>query len=666
MATNLSKQRGMATLLVALVLLFAITLMTFSSAKIGVTEQRTAANDVRAKEAVAIAEAAIDNAIVYLSANKSFIDNASSTSGWLYTLAPKWEVCASGDSVLPCGDGTTNIYPTKIAGNWLAYRNVPNMTPMSSTYNAGVHFITRNLGTGGALKVADYPRIDIITDVRSAVDPLAGTARVKQIVQAYSEAPNPPDAVITAQGTASLTGSSKVWGNPTGLHTHVANTTYTMHPNISTPADYIKIIGVSIHPDQINPGNLPSAPADSPWKDESNNTLTPGKVNDLDNTTYARTAVTGGAAFRVELNSSDSSYVGKPISDITIMVRAKILGGGDDKIQWAPIVNSAPATSGNAVQLTGTFTDYTKNWPYRTGTTAWTDANINDLVVEVQAVQEGGAMSEIQVSKVCVMVDYGAYGYSDVHCDTPYIYEVGYTLPIQGGAVTRVDRGTPLSVRTSDTTTYNGSGNTCRDWSATTIPTSAATPYPEWYPADADNQDCHETGTPRKALSSNNTVYSDVFSGDTTIPSDLFMYLFNYPRGEYEKIKYHPSTVIRPDCEGIDISSKGLFWIEGDCDLNSAGTLQEPVSLVVEGNLKLNSNTKVYGLIFLFTLPGDTTFGTVAMNGNATVVGSLLSDHSIDFGSGSLDVVYNRTAAEGANNVIAGFAKLPGGWLDQF
>ncbi len=56
-------QRGAATLVTSLILLLAITLMTFSSARVSVVEQRIAANDYRAKQALHAAQAALERAV---------------------------------------------------------------------------------------------------------------------------------------------------------------------------------------------------------------------------------------------------------------------------------------------------------------------------------------------------------------------------------------------------------------------------------------------------------------------------------------------------------------------------------------------------------------------------------------------------------------------------
>lgn len=60
---SLKAQRGVATLSTALILLLAITLMTFSAARVSVVEQKIAANDYRAKQALHAAEGAIEVAV---------------------------------------------------------------------------------------------------------------------------------------------------------------------------------------------------------------------------------------------------------------------------------------------------------------------------------------------------------------------------------------------------------------------------------------------------------------------------------------------------------------------------------------------------------------------------------------------------------------------------
>lgn len=66
---NRRHQQGLATVLVALVLLVASTLIVFFLARSTVTEQRIGGNEVRAKQAVAAAEAGVDRAVNHLDQN---------------------------------------------------------------------------------------------------------------------------------------------------------------------------------------------------------------------------------------------------------------------------------------------------------------------------------------------------------------------------------------------------------------------------------------------------------------------------------------------------------------------------------------------------------------------------------------------------------------------
>lgn len=60
--TNFQRQKGMATIIVAIIILVVISLMVLYAARVGLFDQRMSANQARAKEAFAIAEAGLDMA----------------------------------------------------------------------------------------------------------------------------------------------------------------------------------------------------------------------------------------------------------------------------------------------------------------------------------------------------------------------------------------------------------------------------------------------------------------------------------------------------------------------------------------------------------------------------------------------------------------------------
>lgn len=82
---SFKQQSGMATLITAALLLLVVTLMTLASAGIGVTEQRIAANDYRAKQAIEAAQAGLERALH--NANTGVSINAGSGSAFGPTVS---------------------------------------------------------------------------------------------------------------------------------------------------------------------------------------------------------------------------------------------------------------------------------------------------------------------------------------------------------------------------------------------------------------------------------------------------------------------------------------------------------------------------------------------------------------------------------------------------
>lgn len=105
-------QRGAATLVTSLILLLGITLVAFSSARVGVVEQRIAANDYRAKQALHAAQGALERA-VYSSNVTAPALSPSKTTG-----------------VLP--GATTITSPCTVAGICYQYVYSSVLTPASS------------------------------------------------------------------------------------------------------------------------------------------------------------------------------------------------------------------------------------------------------------------------------------------------------------------------------------------------------------------------------------------------------------------------------------------------------------------------------------------------------------------------------------------------------
>lgn len=212
-----AEQRGAATLIVALVLLIALTLVTFSTARIGVSEQRNSTNNVRSKAALDVAQAGLEQGLAYLNHNQSMIDSTG-VGGWATPGgATLWLACPVAGSppskMPPCGDGIQNYNPGGPApGSWLYYsplggniEQIPN-----SGYDASITYLTPSDVTGTP---RDDPTIVIVSQATPTTDALAGDAIATLIVRRYSVLRNIPRATIIANSSVDLTGGVNIWGN---------------------------------------------------------------------------------------------------------------------------------------------------------------------------------------------------------------------------------------------------------------------------------------------------------------------------------------------------------------------------------------------------------------------------------------------------------------------
>ena len=137
-----SRQRGVSTLLVAIVLLIAATFLTFFAAKVGIQEQRMAGNDARQKDTFATAEALMDRGKTFLEAN------APDFGAWA------WTACSNAN--MPCGNGSTAAFDN--TWSWVSVRDLTTSDGTGDSgaatlgiLNGEAYFLTRNpTATGGS------------------------------------------------------------------------------------------------------------------------------------------------------------------------------------------------------------------------------------------------------------------------------------------------------------------------------------------------------------------------------------------------------------------------------------------------------------------------------------------------------------------------------------
>ena len=231
----LAHQRGAATLIVAIILLLALTLATFSAARIGVTEQRSVANDVRAKQAFWVAQGGVEQGIAFLNANKALISSTAGPAalgpppierGWEYSSG-RWDMCADSISP-PCGDGFTTHASSGPAPplSWASYILEPPQIKVSDHYNFSLHFLVPKSQTGKPPPI--NPTVIVTATVqRAGGDALRGLTgvgtdvlRVSQMVKGYDtlvglSGSNYPsiDAPLMVKGSVKLEAGVSVWGN---------------------------------------------------------------------------------------------------------------------------------------------------------------------------------------------------------------------------------------------------------------------------------------------------------------------------------------------------------------------------------------------------------------------------------------------------------------------
>lgn len=91
-----SRQRGVTTLAITLLLLVILTVIVLFSTNLAFFEQRTAGNDIRARLVEQAAEYGVNLAGEYIKANRSrIIDNTAANGGWLAPGSPRWVRCST-------------------------------------------------------------------------------------------------------------------------------------------------------------------------------------------------------------------------------------------------------------------------------------------------------------------------------------------------------------------------------------------------------------------------------------------------------------------------------------------------------------------------------------------------------------------------------------------
>lgn len=170
---------------------FLATFMTLYAAKVGVIEQRIAANEFRAEKAFAAAEAGIEEGVAYLRGNRKQID-----SSWT------WTPCKNRID-FPCGTRADDT------GKWEFIQNVEKSSNYTVKLNEdngsySLHF----------LRSVDAPAVFLILAEGKSADG-SGRVLIRQGIYFYLYSNmNIPYAPLMAGGDVDLSGSFSASGNP--------------------------------------------------------------------------------------------------------------------------------------------------------------------------------------------------------------------------------------------------------------------------------------------------------------------------------------------------------------------------------------------------------------------------------------------------------------------
>ena len=233
------KQSGVI-LIVAIVLLLLLSVVTFFAVKVGLSEQRDATADARAKIAHRVAEAGLDQAVEYVRLNSATLLPAAGVSP-----DSNWTACGASDRTFPCGaidPGSSNsatraLYFAYTGGVSDGKAASPSQVDTRSlkmgqsfsavgnfpvTYNVGAALCMINKDTVGAGKTAtctssasDSDRLAVTLVSTGQIDGESARATISESLAQYKilNTPNGLPPVVASSIIAGL-GNGTIIPNP--------------------------------------------------------------------------------------------------------------------------------------------------------------------------------------------------------------------------------------------------------------------------------------------------------------------------------------------------------------------------------------------------------------------------------------------------------------------
>lgn len=266
-------------------------------------------------------------------------------------------------------------------------------------------------------------------------------------------------------------------------------------------------------------------------------------------------------------------------------------------------------------------------------------------------------------------------GWSDDRIGRQLIRQNAGTVPALGGSPTAplISKG---AVNVTGSATITNYYNNLTIWSGDSLsnignsgktyvrnpniqPPLDADPPPAPPPANTNcsGQDCYVKVTDK------NTTGPDIIMDDPTLKNLTDELMFKNYLGAENLNDYKANVATRvisnssTDVGSLSGVKAQAIVIEGDTGLCNCtiGTRDQPVTLVINGNLTGGGNVTVHGVVYVI--------GNTNVAGNKTIYGSMIVQGQVA-GTGSLDVVYDPYAVKNARDYSGRPALISGSWRD--
>jgi PilX N-terminal len=148
---------------------------------------------------------------------------------------------------------------------------------------------------------------------------------------------------------------------------------------------------------------------------------------------------------------------------------------------------------------------------------------------------------------------------------------------------------------------------------------------------------------------------------------DVFRKFLGASPTQYAKHPALRTLTCNGDCASvIDTAYKAgfrMFWLTGPASIGDSkvlGAVNDPLLIVVDGNLTLTGQTNISGMVVTTgNLDWTNATGLSLINGMVLVGGSMST-------TGPVDISYQQAVADQLSNRIGSFVRVPGGWIDTW